>query len=112
MERIPCEADSHSASQGISHLLLNTEVHYRVHKRPPLVPILRHMHPVNTFPPNFPMIHSNVILPFTPRSSEWSLPIRLSTVFISYLSHASYMLHQSILLNLITLIIFGEAYKL
>jgi len=31
------------------------------------------MHPPHTFPPYFPEIHSNIILPSTPRSSEWSL---------------------------------------
>jgi hypothetical protein len=33
---------------------------------PPLVPILSQMHPVHTFPPNFPKIHSNIILPYMP----------------------------------------------
>jgi hypothetical protein len=45
-------------------------------------------------PPYFPMIHSDVILPWTPRSSEWSLPRRVSdqdVVYISHLSRACYM---------------------
>jgi hypothetical protein len=31
------------------------------------------LHPILTFPPYFPKIHSNIILPSMPRSSEWSL---------------------------------------
>jgi len=27
------------------------------------------------YPPYFPKIHSNIILPSEPKSSEWSLPI-------------------------------------
>jgi hypothetical protein len=30
------------------------------------------------YTPQFPDIHFNIILPSTPRSSEWSLPLRLS----------------------------------
>jgi hypothetical protein len=49
---------SHSVSQEISHLLLNSEDHYHVHKSPPLVPILSQMHSVHTFPSYyFPKIH-------------------------------------------------------
>jgi hypothetical protein len=77
MERSPWETYSHSASQEIPCLLWNLKVHYRVHNSPPLVPILSHMHQVDNFPHNFPKIHSNVILPSTPRSSEWSLPFSM-----------------------------------
>jgi hypothetical protein len=39
-------------------------VHYRVHIRNPLFPILSQMKPVDTTPPYFSKIHLNVIIPF------------------------------------------------
>jgi len=43
-------------------------------KSPLLVSILNQMHPVHVFPPYFPKIHSNIILPYMSLSSRWSLP--------------------------------------
>jgi hypothetical protein len=43
-----------------------------------MVPILSLMHPVNTFPPYFRKIHSNIILPTMSRSSEWYILFRFS----------------------------------
>jgi hypothetical protein len=36
------------------------------------------MHPVHIFTPNLSNIQSNIILPSTPGSSEWSLPVSFS----------------------------------
>jgi hypothetical protein len=61
----PWEGDSHSASQESPRLVWNAKVHYRVHRSPPLVPVLRQMCPVHTIPPYSP-------LPSTPRFSSVS----------------------------------------
>jgi hypothetical protein len=82
------EANSPSASQEIPRLLWNANVHCRVHKRPPLVSLLSQMKPIYTFPPPFPKIYSNIILLFTPTSSEWSRPFKYSEQYV-YVSHPS-----------------------
>jgi len=105
------EADSHSAGQGISRSLWNPKVHYRAHKIPPLVHILCHLYPIQTFPPYFHNIHFNIILPSTPMSSEWSLPFRFidkNIVCISHFPMCATCPSYLILLPLITLIIYGE----
>jgi hypothetical protein len=64
MEQSPSwQADSHSAIEEIPRFLLNPTVINRVYKSSPLVPILRQMRPVHTFPPYLPNIHSTIILP-------------------------------------------------
>jgi len=74
----------------------------------PLVPVLSQMHPLHIFTPYLPKFHFNIIFPSTTRSSE-----RFSDnfyVFLISLVHATCPTYL-ILLDLITLIIFGEVYS-
>jgi hypothetical protein len=116
MEQKPSwEANSHSASQEMVSILCNPKFHYHVHKAPPPVSILGQMNPIHTLTIYLPKIHSNIVFPSTPRSSEWTFPFSFSNqniVCISNLSNACYMPCLSYIIWLVYLIIFGEEYTL
>jgi hypothetical protein len=107
------QVNSYSASQ-IPGLLWNPKVHYRVHNSPSLVPILSQMNPVHTFAPYFPNIHFNITFLSTLRIQDGLF----HSVFLTKILHALLISPMRaachahfIRLDLITLIISGEAYK-
>jgi hypothetical protein len=74
--------------------LRNPKVHNRVHKSPPLNPILSQPNPVRPIDPYLPKVRLNVILPPTPRSSQWSLafgPPNQNPLSTPPLPHACHM---------------------
>jgi len=70
------EATWFEASQEIPRISRNPKVHYRTHKRPPLVPIVGQPNPVHIPTSHLLEIHPNIIHPSTPRSPQWSLSLR------------------------------------
>jgi hypothetical protein len=56
------EATSRSATQEFANILWNQEVHYRVHKCPPMYPILNHTNPVHITRSQFSKVHFNIII--------------------------------------------------
>ena len=72
-----CEANWFAASQEIPRISRNPKVHYRTHKLPPPVPILGLPNPIHITTSHLLEIRPNIIHPFTPRSPQWSLSLRL-----------------------------------
>jgi hypothetical protein len=68
----PREANRFAASQEIPCILWNLKVHYRIHKCPTPVSILRQLNPVRTPTSHFLKIYLNIILPSITGSPQWS----------------------------------------
>jgi hypothetical protein len=67
------EAANCAATQEIPSILWNPKVHHRVHKSPPLVPILSHINPIHTIPSYLSRNHFNIVHPPPSCTSQWSL---------------------------------------
>ena len=92
----PWESNRFAASQETHRILWNPNVHYRIHKSPPPVPILNELDPVPTPTSHFLKIDFNIILPSATGSSKWYLSLRFShqsPVYASTLPHSCYMPH-------------------
>jgi hypothetical protein len=62
MELNPCrEAASCAATQKLPSIVRSPKVYYRVHKSPPLVPILSQISPVHTAPSYLSKIRFNIV---------------------------------------------------
>jgi len=112
MEQSPSwEAIRFAANQEIPRILWNPKVHYRIHKCPPLLPVLSQLDLVHTPTSHFLKINLNIILLSTPGSPQWSLSPRFphqNPVHSSPLPHARYIPR---LLDFITHTILSEEYR-
>jgi len=115
MENSPSwEANWFAASQEILRILWNPKIHYRIHTRPPNVPIMSQLDSVHTPTSHFLKIHLNIILPSVPGSPQWSCSLRFphqNRVYTSPLPHTRYMPRPSHSSPYITRKILCEEYR-
>ena len=108
-----CEANSCSAIQEIPQILLNPEVHYRIHKGPPAVPILSQISAVHK--PHPACLRSILILTLHLHlgfpSGLFPSGFRTKTLSASFLSpHVCHILRPSHL-DFIMRILFGAKHR-
>jgi len=92
--KLSWETNWFAASQEIPRIILNTKVHYRIHKSLTLVLILSRLNPVHALTSHFLKIQLNIILPSKLRSPKWSLSVRFphqNPVYTSTLPHTCYV---------------------
>jgi hypothetical protein len=77
------EAANCAAIQEILSILRNLKVHHRVHKSPPLLPVLSQIDPVHNISSYLSKIHFNIVHPHTSWSSQWFLSFWLSYMYSS-----------------------------
>jgi hypothetical protein len=61
-----------AATQKLPSVLWNPKVHCRVHKSPPLFPILSQIYSIHTLSSYLSKIHFNIVNPPTSCTSQWS----------------------------------------
>jgi len=84
-------SDNSSADQEISR-----PCGTRIHKSPPLDPVLSHLNPVHTVTYYLLKTHFNFVLPFLSSSSKWSLPFRFSGRFLLCIYHLIWIRDSSV----------------
>jgi len=114
MEQSPWESNRFSASQEFPRSLCNPNVHYRIHKCPPLVPILSQLDPTHTPTsplPEDPSILSSHLLLVLP-NGLFPSDFPTKTLYTPLLSpiRATCPAHL-ILFDFITRTILGEEYR-
>lgn len=106
------EANSYPASQENSRILCNSKVRHRVHKSPPLLPILKQTNSVHALESCFINICFNIILHLRFGLSGWLsfTSLQQNSIYISHPIRATWCAHH-ITPDLIAAVVTGEDHK-